>query len=1310
MRLFSSLRSSTVADATIVLFASLCTLPTTVALTFNSIPSPNLDLSQLGRVAFAGDFDSISLYQFQGQNQNAFSTNGSTSLLTTFPNGDFDSLAQADAVIQTMCPFVATDGSLNGVVIGGNFTSLGGTEAQSIALFNPNNSQITPLPGLTGKVNSLFCDSKSATVYVGGSFVGGNSSNAIAWVTGWTNLPFAGFNGPVTSITMAPSGNIIFGGAFDGLGNMTTPNKPDGQAVNIGTSDVTATSPSTTAGFNDPRNIICKTGDQDGPGNTFLFADNTPGSWQAQFEFGFNPTKLRLFNTNQDGRGTKTWRFTDIDSGGIMNFTFTDPTTGAQNFCDATCPLPANNQSAQDFHFVNIIGMNGFRIDVSAWYGSGGGFSGIELFQDGRFHTNWFRSHQLMLADIYSFAVSSFNEPVCDDVSNGANSTATGPWTQAPSGTSTSAYLTALLQGAPVQPDSASVTFFPDIKQSGNYSVTVYTPGCIGDGTCSTRGEVNLTGIMSNSRGTGTAASPISTTLFQTNDFDKYDQVYYGFVDADDGAFRPSVTLAPSANQNGPLTVVAQRVRFELINSTGGLNGLFEYNPNQATIDTDFSNSLIDTAGMELNPGAQVNSLVVVGNDIFVGGNFSSSNISNIFSIGDSAVSLPGGGLNSGVEDIYADGNTLFIGGNFTSTQDGSTKGLNGVAAFDTSSNTWQPLGAGVNGKVNQVVPIQLNITANQPETVITVNGFFSEVNGFGSNASFSANNFAIWVPSHQNWLNNLDITTIAIDGQLVTQTGVPGNPPLLAGSISSGTVGASDAVGLSSSSGLSVQQIGSGGVNIQKAPPSFKAPSSSNHTNSTNSTSHSKREIGNLPGEDVNGATTGLFYTQSNLNISIIGGHFTAKSSSGSSISNLVFVNGSASDAVASLPPSIDASSTFLALGTTGTSLFAGGVVTGRVDNADINGLVVYDLATAAYISPQPPALAGSNVAVNAIAPQPSSTKVFVGGSFAQAGSFPCPALCIYDTSTAQWTRPGQTLSGEVTGLMWADQNRLIVSGNLTINGDTTQIATFDAPSQAYTVFNGANTLPGPLTTLVAADSKYNTFWAAGKNQSLSASSPSYLSKFDGNTWQTISPSLGTSTILSLQVLALTQNHASNNLLANNQALLVTGQLQLPNFGNASAAVFDGETFQPFLLSNTEGGGAGTLRSAFVENPAGMFKASGTSFSIIPSFLHFLHFQPFANLPRTFKSADTHVLLGKHLAVGFVVLIGLAISLALIFLIVVAGILIERYRRQREGYVPLSTQNMLSRGTNMERVPPEHLFGSLGGGGEKMESGSPML
>jgi Cortical protein marker for cell polarity len=75
-----------------------------------------------------------------------------------------------------------------------------------------------------------------------------------------------------------------------------------------------------------------------------------------------------------------------------------------------------------------------------------------------------------------------------------------------------------------------------------------------------------------------------------------------------------------------------------------------------------------------------------------------------------------------------------------------------------------------------------------------------------------------------------------------------------------------------------------------------------------------------------------------------------------------------------------------------------------------------------------------------------------------------------------------------------------------------------------------------------------------------------------------------------------------------------------------------------------------------------------------------------------------TDINLGGNLALGFIVLIGLAIALALIFLIVVAGILAERIRRKREGYMPAPT-NMFDKASQMSRLPPEQLFGTVGHG-----------
>lgn len=70
-------------------------------------------------------------------------------------------------------------------------------------------------------------------------------------------------------------------------------------------------------------------------------------------------------------------------------------------------------------------------------------------------------------------------------------------------------------------------------------------------------------------------------------------------------------------------------------------------------------------------------------------------------------------------------------------------------------------------------------------------------------------------------------------------------------------------------------------------------------------------------------------------------------------------------------------------------------------------------------------------------------------------------------------------------------------------------------------------------------------------------------------------------------------------------------------------------------------------------------------------------------------------MIVGGGLAVGFIVLIALAISLALMLLIVVAGLALDRYRKKREGYVPAPT-SMYDRGSGMRRIPPQELLDSL--------------
>lgn len=359
------------------------------AYSFTPVSEPELDLSSLGRISLVGDFDAASLYQYKEQSntQTGNSNNGSQSLLTSLPNGFITNLSTADSQILAVCS-LDINGTEPRIFVGGNFSSLGGVNSSGIALFEPNSTKVSPLPGLNGSVSALLCDQEADSVYVGGDFKYGNSSNAAIWKAdkGLSRLPFGGFNGPVTSIMKGESGHIIFGGSFNGRGN-STKSKDKEQVINLQNATVSSATDASPGGYNNPRNIVCQSSGQDGPGKTWLLYDRSAGYWRAQMNYNFNPSKLRLYNTHLDGRGTKTFLFRALPDNGIMNLTYSDPNSGKEVSCDSACPLSDDKKEKhRDFKFVNNVGMRGFQIEFIDWYGDGAGLNGIELLQDGECH------------------------------------------------------------------------------------------------------------------------------------------------------------------------------------------------------------------------------------------------------------------------------------------------------------------------------------------------------------------------------------------------------------------------------------------------------------------------------------------------------------------------------------------------------------------------------------------------------------------------------------------------------------------------------------------------------------------------------------------------------------------------------------------------------------------------------------------------------------------------------------------------------------------------------------------------------------
>ena len=83
-------------------------------------------------------------------------------------------------------------------------------------------------------------------------------------------------------------------------------------------------------------------------------------------------------------------------------------------------------------------------------------------------------------------------------------------------------------------------------------------------------------------------------------------------------------------------------------------------------------------------------------------------------------------------------------------------------------------------------------------------------------------------------------------------------------------------------------------------------------------------------------------------------------------------------------------------------------------------------------------------------------------------------------------------------------------------------------------------------------------------------------------------------------------------------------------------------------------------------------------------------HFPP--TVPSPFR---TLLIVTGHIALGWVVVIALVISLFLILLLVIGGLIAGRIRRAKEGYVKAPGTPPI-RETSLERLPPEQLLEDL--------------
>jgi trimeric autotransporter adhesin len=193
------------------------------------------------------------------------------------------------------------------------------------------------------------------------------------------------------------------------------------------------------------------------------------------------------------------------------------------------------------------------------------------------------------------------------------------------------------------------------------------------------------------------------------------------------------------------LTVVGNEVFFGGVFTQANTSGIPVVSNNIARFNTatNVSSALGSSGGNGLNK--QVNAIAVLGNDVFVGGNFTvvgSTLINRVARFNTatntwSALTGVGGGngVDGTVNALVVVGNDVFVGGDFTQANvGGTTIATNNIARFNISTNTWSALtgangGNGISGDVYSLAVVGSNVyvggrlwQANAGGTTVAVN------------------------------------------------------------------------------------------------------------------------------------------------------------------------------------------------------------------------------------------------------------------------------------------------------------------------------------------------------------------------------------------------------------------------------------------------------------------------------------------------------------------------------------------------------------------------------------------------------------
>ncbi|KAH8928670.1 hypothetical protein BT69DRAFT_1236844 [Atractiella rhizophila] len=1256
--------------------------------------TPQIDYSSLGLVLLTGSYSGLT---FSGSSLSIPPTSAnSTSILSRSADGTLSVLGSTNSggSISVLC--VSPDqGTL---YVGGSFESVDGVQAKNVAKMGMGETEGRWLDmggGLGGEVKTIEC-SDPDSVWAGGSFDGGVSVFSTQENT-WSAPSFGGFNDAVDSISLSPDkSSIFFGGAFSvsftgvpsssssssssatgstipaSLGSSYTP-------ISLNTSEYRDPTGPTTyiSGFGRPQYVFCP-GDVDGPGDSWWLVDGATGFFTVRLFRAVQAGGIRLGNTFIEGRGLKTFRLVSIPDNTVMNLTHyvdpSNPTTSALASC-TECTLGHNSSiQYEDFLFSAPHLMTGFQLELLDHYGASAGLHLLQLLAPG--------------SEVYADPTlnNSDESRACPATSLGnvaggtSSSTTNGDWyTQQVVVDNVPGTLETILAAdyslSASAADSPSVTWKPWIAQSGAYEIFLRVPGCTNEETCGRRSSVLVTTVSS-------GATVGQQVVQEDNQDDASVLVYNGTLIAG-GTTEVTLRLADNALRpsDGGSTAhyVADRIQVNALSSNGSSvttlgrgvwewvltgEGQFDDGSVVSNVNTEtlVQNGItgFDRIGGAIAARGEINAVQSLDGAVVVGGSFNYSNTTLgiqsdnflVFIGGeDGVVSSPGGGLDGRVRSLTVLDGFVYAVGDFDASSDGATTKMGGVGRWQFSAKgggAWEAIGNGEGFTGADAI----GVTKFDNKNVIAV-------------ASTSGSALGVWDPDKKVW--GVGTSQPFIVGNLTSVAALSANNTdtlLVAGRLT-----AVSQFSAPSGAFLSAPADGEDQPTIDPLQISFDEATTSSQRLSSRSEEADdlrvrsfvkefagmffggKRQASSAPAEDPasvqlptplprSGSTPEIlaaaFWDTNNGTQVIMGGRFTTEDG----VVN-VGIYDQDSDTLTTLPGSETITGRINSIIVVNDVAWIGGEFTDSINNRQ--GLVLFDMANSSWAQTLPAlkGYTGADAIVEVIAASPSNDKkIVVAGNFAAAGSLNCFSVCLWDREVAQWSPLATGLQGTVGNVDFAGSNNqfLLAAGQFELNGTTAYVGKYDFESGVWLDIQGS-TLPGPATAISANDFDENNVFVAG--QILNSEDP-YLWRWNGSAWSDVNKGIlqtGTG-VEQLRFVPLSSASAKtqskvakeegSTAVQSDRMLVVSGALTM-NDTSVSTALFDGLVFYPYLTAVASGGAAGVVNGL-------MFSAS------------------------KFKLFDSH-----FLSVGIVILISIAISLGIVFFLVLLGLLVALCNRREE-------------------------------------------